>query len=139
MVCSSSTVRANPGAAPAPPGQTATPITLSDAPNFGAFLGVDRNHDGIADVLGVKTRNEASGRVEVHTLDGASNYRSFLTHSATALSAADGPNFEFASGDFNGDGIDDLLAVKVRNTQSGPLKSMHLTARLTTRPSFFTA
>ena len=53
-----------------------------------------------------------SGKTEVHTLSGASNYATFSQQVATLLSSA-GFDFtwELIPGDFNGDGIKDLYTV----------------------------
>ena len=57
--------------------QNVSPITEGDAQNF-AFAAADRNTDGVIDLFGIKTRNAASGQAEVHALDGADHFHSFI-------------------------------------------------------------
>lgn len=70
---------------------TGTPIEAADGANNFAYWGLaDYNGDGIPDLFGVKVRNTGSGKVEVHVLDGAKNYQSFLLQTPTAINADDG-------------------------------------------------
>jgi hypothetical protein len=72
----------------------------------------DYNHDGVVDLYAVKKVNTA-GATEVHILDGASGYQSFLLHSATPLEESGTDDaYEFALGDWNKDGHDDLFIIK---------------------------
>ncbi len=98
-----------------------TPISQADAPNFVFAVG-DFNRDGTPDLYAIKVRNTGSGTVEIHVLDGASNYQSFLLHTATSITEADAPNLTFSVGDFNRDGVPDVYAIKVRNTGTGNLE-----------------
>jgi kumamolisin len=70
----------------------------------------------------VKRANTGSGRLEVHILNGANNYQSFLLQTPTPITQTDAANFWFAVGDFNGDGIPDLYYVKHTNTGTGRLE-----------------
>jgi hypothetical protein len=70
---------------------------------------VDRNRDGVDDIVGI-LRSGTSGRVEVHTLDGASGYRSYNLHVATALPSA-GSTWTFDVADVNADGHLDIVGV----------------------------
>lgn len=54
---------------------------------------------------------------EVHIVSGAKHYQEFLLQTSTALSA-EGENFDFKMGDYNGDGIIDLYAFKRYDTGS---------------------
>jgi PASTA domain len=101
--------------------QTGTPITAADAMNF-RWAVADFNGDGVADLFGIKTTNTGTGRVEVHVLDGATGYQSFLLHAGSGITAADGTNFEWGVGDFNGDGVADLFAIKTKNTGTNMLE-----------------
>src|SRR6185503_1060790 len=98
--------------------QTGTPITAADAMNF-RWAVADFSGDGVADLFGIKTTNTGTGSVEVHILDGASSYQSFLLHAGTPITAADAANFRWAVGDFNGDGVPDLFGIKTTNTGTG--------------------
>src|SRR5262249_20388250 len=96
--------------------QTGTPITVADAANFVFGVG-DFNRDGIPDVYCFKKTNTGTGRLEVHVLNGANNYQSFLLQTGTPIMQADAAaNFSFAVGDFNKDGTPDVYALKFRAT-----------------------
>lgn len=79
----------------------------------------DYNRDGVLDLYSIG-RNGGSGRTEVHVLDGATNFRSFLTNIATALhrTGSDG-SWDFALGDVNRDGFSDLFAISKLGLGSG--------------------
>jgi hypothetical protein len=94
------------------------PITATDAPNFMWSVG-DYNRDGKPDLFAIKVKKTVSGMAEVHVLDGASNYQSFLLRTPTAITGADAPNFAWAVGGYNRDGRPDLYAIKVNKTGSG--------------------
>ena len=104
--------------------QTGTPITEADgAANFQWVAG-DFNHDGIVDLIGIKVSNTGTGRVEVHILNGADNFQSFLLQTGTFINAADGAaNYHWVAGDFNHDGIVDLIGIKVTNTGTGTVEA----------------
>lgn len=70
----------------------------------------DYNNDGVMDIYAIKKYNTGTGTTELHILDGSSNYQSFLLQ--TGLSLELGDNFRFAVGDYNGDGMADLFAIK---------------------------
>ena len=70
------------------------------------------NNDWIVDLIGIKKSGTASNRVEVHILDGKSKYTQFLEHIVTPISPVSDESFEFRIADWNGDRIQDLLAIK---------------------------
>lgn len=71
----------------------------------------DLNHDNILDLYCI-SKLGASGTTEVHVLDGASNFQSFLLHQATALHQTGSDHaWEFKLGDFNLDGTTDVYAI----------------------------
>ena len=99
--------------------QTGTPIGAADgAANFGWAV-ADFNGDGIPDLFGIKTSNTGTGSVEVHVLDGATRYQSFLLQTGTPIGAA---NFGWGMGDFNGDGMADLFGIKATSTGTKTLE-----------------
>lgn len=102
--------------------QTGTPVTQADAAANFAFAVGDFNRDGIVDLYCVKRSNTGSGKLEVHILNGASNYQNFLLQTPTPIAVADAANFVFAVGDFNNDGIADLFCLKRTNAASGRLE-----------------
>lgn len=78
----------------------------------------DYNGDGKIDLYAIKKQG-SSGKTEVHVLNGADKFRSYLVHAATALhNTGSGQAWKFAVGDYNGDGKPDLYAIK-RNGSSG--------------------
>ena len=92
-----------------------TPLPNVSAAGW-TFLTGHHDRDGVPDLYAVK-RNGASGHTEVHVLDGASGYRSWSGHAVTPLGWTDA-SYDFAVDDYDGDGWDELWAVK-RNGASG--------------------
>jgi peptidyl-Asp metalloendopeptidase len=71
----------------------------------------DYNRDGILDVYGIQ-RMGSSGMTELHVLNGADHFSSFLTNRTTALAATGNDySWKFDVGDFNRDGFQDLYAI----------------------------
>ena len=76
-----------------------------------AFALGDYNKDGAQDLYVVKKQG-ASNTTEVHVLDGANGYQSFLLNSTTALHVTGTDmTWMFDLGDYNGDGTPDLYAI----------------------------
>lgn len=67
--------------------------------------------DGVPNMINI-LKVGGSGKTEVHTLSGSSNYADYSLHAATTL-ASTGSDFtwEFIPGDYNGDGIKDLYTI----------------------------
>lgn len=82
------------------------------------FVTADFNKDGVQDLVYIKMNNTGSGKTEVHVLDGATNYQTFLLHTTTAL-AETGDEAEFAVVDYNKDGAPDLVYIKKLFTGTG--------------------
>ena len=71
----------------------------------------DYNRDGILDVYGI-SKMAASGKTEVHVLDGASGFAVFSARVATAMGRSGSDNsWDFKLGDYNKDGVVDLYAI----------------------------
>ncbi|NUS37797.1 MAG: hypothetical protein HOQ02_02060 [Lysobacter sp.] len=89
----------------------ATALPMTGADNGWVFRVADYNRDGIPDLYAI-FKNGASGRTEVHVLDGASGFQTYLAHIATpiGLTGVDAA-WDFALGDFNQDGYPDLFAI----------------------------
>lgn len=95
--------------------QTATALEEGND-NFAYGLS-DYDHDGNIDLFCIKKANTGSRRTEIHILSGATNYTSFMLHTATILGQA-GNAFQFAVGDVNNDGYTDVAAIMVHGTGS---------------------
>lgn len=91
--------------------QRATVLHRTGTDDAWVFKLGDYNRDGFLDVYAIARRG-SSGRTEVHVMNGADGYSSFLAHMATAIPAtgADGA-WDFALADYNRDGVLDLYAV----------------------------
>jgi hypothetical protein len=74
------------------------------------------------DLIGVHLRNTDSGQVEVHVLSAASDYNTFLLHTATPLPAVPPGQFEFTIGSLNGDHRSNLYAIELNNTGSNSVE-----------------
>ncbi|RSL62803.1 hypothetical protein CEP51_013407 [Fusarium floridanum] len=78
----------------------------------GTWLMQDWTRDGRADLVYIKTRHTESGRVEVHVVDAASGYQSFVLHKATCFNPEDNGTWTMSA-------TGDLVYIKTRNTGSG--------------------
>jgi hypothetical protein len=87
-------------------------------PSAWDFAVADRDRDGVDDVIGIKRWGGASGKVEVHVLDGAGGYRSWQLHAATVLPATRSALWAFDAADVDQDGHLDVVAVN-RNGSGG--------------------
>jgi FG-GAP-like repeat len=74
------------------------------------FLSGDYNGDGVVDMYCIKQQGVSS--TEVHILDGASSFKSYLLHAGSGLHVSNSKDFDFALGDYNKDGNLDLWAVR---------------------------
>jgi hypothetical protein len=82
-------------------------------PDQVAFAIGDANNDGKTDIYFISRYGNGTPNVEVHILDGASNYASFIGHYSTSLAALPGGlSWTFDVGDYNQDGTLDLYAFK---------------------------
>lgn len=89
---------------------TALPPTGGDGWSFDV---ADVNGDGRLDVLAF-ARAGASGNTEVHVLDGATDYGSWLLQTATPLAPTTSADWVLRTGDHDRDGVPDLYAVNRR-------------------------
>lgn len=74
------------------------------------------------DLFGIHLRNTGSGQVEVHVLSAASNYKSFILHSATPIAAVATGHVEFTLGSLAGDRRSNLFAIALNNTSSNTVE-----------------
>ena len=97
---------------------TQTGTALHQTDSTVEFEAGDYNRDGVLDLYAIKKSATGTGRTEVHVLNGADNYQTFLLHIGTAQHQTDA-TFEFELGDYNGDGVLDLYAIKKSATGTG--------------------
>jgi len=71
------------------------------------------------DLVAVVRRGSASNEVEVHALSRASGYQRYTVHSATPLPVDASGVFQFALGDFDRDGVADLVVIRPTGGSSG--------------------
>ena len=80
----------------------------------------DYNGDGKPDIFAVFRSGSGSGKTDVHILNGADNYQSFLAQVATAQGETGKDNaWAFGLGDYNTDGVPDLYTIFKSGTGSG--------------------
>jgi hypothetical protein len=82
------------------------------------FVKGDCNRDGATDILSIKKTGTGTGKTEVHVMDAATNYQTWLFQTGTILHETD-DKWDFASGDYNRDGVTDLIGIKKSGTGSG--------------------
>jgi peptidyl-Asp metalloendopeptidase len=71
----------------------------------------DYNKDGKLDIYSI-LRTGSTGKTEIHILNGADNFKSYLLSVATGLYATGTDNsWEYELGDYNGDGTLDLYGI----------------------------
>jgi Zn-dependent metalloprotease len=90
-----------------------------------SFKTADYNADGRPDLWLIANGSTGSGRTEVHIMDGATNFSTFLVHAATPLPLVSKARWTFAVGDYNGDGRPDLYAVDSQDTNTNTT-SLHV-------------
>lgn len=95
--------------------QTATALHQTD--NTWDFVAGDYNRDGVTDLIGLKKSATGSKSTEIHIMNGATNYKTWLKQTGTALEQT-GDNFDFQAGDYNRDGVLDLFCIKKSETGS---------------------
>jgi len=94
--------------------QTGTALgTVGENFDFAGYA--DYNGDGVEDLWTIKKNNCGTGRTELHILDGT-NFGRFLFQAGTGLGMVGNKDFQFGVGDYDGDGRNDLICIKVRNT-----------------------
>ncbi len=109
---------------------TALPFTDSNW----TFQVADFNHDGVPDLIVFIRNNTGSGRTELHVLNGASNFQTFLLHQALPLPYQDASAF-LRLGAYNGDGAFDLYFVPTEATGSG-MTEVHVLSQASNYQTF---
>ncbi len=92
-----------------------TGTALHETDNTFDFCYADYNYDGVKDLIAIKKSNTGTSSTEVHVLNGANKFQSFILHTGTALHETDN-TFDFCYADYNNDGAKDLIAIKKSNT-----------------------
>lgn len=97
--------------------------TVMGAANTSQVFGLaDINEDNRADLVVVNTTNTGSGKVEVHALDAATHYSTWIGHWVTPADYLNLAQQQVLVGDANGDGRPDILIVNTANTGSGKVE-----------------
>jgi hypothetical protein len=92
--------------------RTATKLSATGSDFSWRFLVGNANADSKPDLYAIK-RNGSSGKTEVHVLNGANKFQSYVFQKATALAKTGTKNdWDFALGDYNEDGTVDLYVIK---------------------------
>lgn len=84
------------------------------------LITADTNGDGKDELILVKLRGGASGKIEVHTWDPT--YQHWISNIATNHPAVNPVNDEVIAGDFYGTGKDELALVKLAGGESGKVE-----------------
>lgn len=93
--------------------QSGTPLEEAGRDGLFAFDVADYNGDGTADLIAVKKSNVVA--TEVHVLNGAAGFQSFLLQTQTPLPpVGKGDAWSFVAGDYDDDGKPDLIAMDRR-------------------------
>ncbi len=79
-------------------------------PSYTSSFFADWNGDGKPDLVSVRGANTVSGMTEVDILDAATNYQTFLLHTATGLQTVNAA-YAFGVADWNRDGRPDLFVI----------------------------
>jgi hypothetical protein len=89
-----------------------TALVGASARRYAFGLG-DYDHDGRLDIYAIE--NRAAGSTEIRVLNGAGGYRSVFGSVRTPLPEAPAGTFQFAIGDRDNDGFDDVYAIRQRH------------------------
>ena len=91
----------------------------------GIWCLADYDHDGVPDLVFIKTSNTPNGHVEVHVASGKSNYQTRILEVATTF--ADETDGTWCLADYDHDGVPDLVFIKTSNTPNGHVE-VHVAA-----------
>ena len=88
-----------------------TKTALHETDDTWDFVKGDCNRDGATDILAIEKSGTTSGTTEVHILNAATNYQSWVFQTKTALHET-GDDWDFQAADCNRDGATDIIAIK---------------------------
>ncbi len=91
-------------------------------PADGELISGNLQGDNKSEMIFVKYRNTGSGKIEIHVWNPG--YQTWATNIATSYPVSNPADFRVIASDINGDGVDELVLVKYRNTGSGKIE-MH--------------
>jgi hypothetical protein len=97
-----------------------TPLLETGSDSTWVFQLADFNRDRILDLYAIEKLGAASGYTEVHVLNGADRFASFLLHTRTTITeTGSDESWVFRVADYSGDGAPDLYAFQRTDTWSG--------------------
>jgi hypothetical protein len=100
--------------------QMGTILPMTGPDNSWAFEMGDFNHDGIPDLYAIRKSGSESDATEVHILNGADKFRTYLLNAVTPLGQTGTDNsYRFKLGDYNDDGKDDIYVFALTGNESG--------------------
>lgn len=109
----------------------ATALSANET-EFVAYLAGDYHRRNQRDLFCLKAGGDG---LELHILDGANGYGSFLYQRKLPIKREDVANFDFAIGDLTGSGMPDLYCIKRKNTSRNQLE-IHVLSRVSDYQTF---
>ncbi|HUC07036.1 MAG TPA: hypothetical protein VMR96_03020, partial [Solirubrobacterales bacterium] len=97
--------------------QLPTPLAETQPSQWQWMMG-DANNDNVPDLVGVAMNKTGSKKSEVHILNGATNYQTWLTQLPTPLGETSATQWQWTMMDENNDGYSDLVAMTLNNSGS---------------------
>jgi len=89
----------------------------------GTWFMADYDHDGLPDLVYIKTANTPNGCVEIHIASGSSNYQTRILEVATILyNPANMSDCTWLLADYDNDGFIDLIRIQNVGTDSGKVE-----------------
>jgi hypothetical protein len=98
--------------------QQPTPLAETSKSQW-RWLAADMNSDGNTDLVGIRMNGTVGKKTEVHVLDGATQFQTWLIQRETLLGETTPSEWQWAIGDTNKDGYPDLVGVRMNNTSGG--------------------
>jgi Astacin (Peptidase family M12A)/FG-GAP-like repeat len=83
---------------------------------------IDFNNDGKLDIVSIKRNDAGSNSVELHVMDGATGFQSFLTQVGTVFAVNQPSSTKFRLADWDGDNRPDLISIPTQNTGTGKVE-----------------